>query len=382
MREGAFDYVIKPFDNDEVVRVIGNAIELRRLRSEKEALSTQIETQLGPGELVGSSPEMQTIGKAIAQVAQTDATVLISGESGTGKELVARAIHQNSPRSNLAMVSVNCGAFPRDLIESELFGHEKGAFTSAHTAKIGLIEKANRSTLFLDEIGDLPSELQVKLLRVLETGDIRRVGSVSPRSTDIRIIAASNKDLKTEQHEGRFREDLYYRLSAFPISIPPLRERTGDTPILIDHFIGLCARRMNRSLAGFSDEAMEVMTSYRWPGNVRELQNLIERLVITKGGQFIEKDDLPKELLQETSWKTGVQESGNLPYKQAKILFEKNYFQLLLASNNYNVTRSAIVAGLSRRHLQEKLREFKIRISDQGKAGADSSTPGEERLIS
>jgi DNA-binding NtrC family response regulator len=375
MREGAFDYIIKPFDNDELLRIIRNGIELRRLRSEKEDLSARLYTELGPGHLVGESPQMQSIGKSIAQVGPTDATVLITGESGTGKELVARAIHQSSPRSNRTMVSVNCGAFSRELIESELFGHEKGAFTSAHTTKIGLLEKANQSTLFLDEIAELPIDLQVKLLRVLETREVRRVGAVTPRATDIRIIAATNKDLKVEQSEGRFREDLFYRLSAFPIEIPPLRERIKDLQLLIDHFIGLFSKRFNRDLAGFSDEVMEIMMSYHWPGNVREVQNLIERLVITKPGQFIKKADLPKEMLQETGWKEGVSESGSLSYKQAKTLFEKNYFQTLMSSNDYNVTRSALIAGLSRRHLQEKLKEFKIRVSDQTKgAGSDYSS--------
>jgi two-component system response regulator AtoC len=365
IRAGAFDYIIKPFDNDEVVRVIGNAMELYRLRKEKKTLSEQLANQIGPDELVGSSPAMQTIGKAIAQVAQTDVTVLITGESGTGKELVARAIHKNSKRLDRAMVTINCGAFPRDLIESELFGHEKGAFTSAHIAKPGLVEKANQSTLFLDEIGDLPVELQVKLLRVLETGEVRRVGGVTFRKTDLRFIAATNRDLKAEQEAGRFREDLYYRLSAFPIRIPPLRERKEDIPILITHFLGMCTRKMGRTLSGFAPDAMETMRNYRWPGNVRELQNLIERLVITKDGQTIGKIDLPRDLVQETQWQAGIEEVEQLPYKQAKASFEKNYFQSLLASNDYNVTRSSLVAGLSRRHLQEKLREYKIRVSDQ-----------------
>lgn len=263
------------------------------------------------------------------------------------------------------MVTLNCGAFPRDLIESELFGHEKGAFTSAYASKAGLVEKANLSTLFLDEIGDLPMELQVKLLRVLETGEHRRVGGVNFRKTDMRVIAATNRDLKSDQETGRFREDLFYRLSTFPIHIPPLRERKDDIPLLVDHFLAICMRRMGRTLAGFSQEAMEVMRSYRWPGNVRELQNLIERLVITKDGQTIDRSGLPRELLQETEWTTGIEEIEQLPYKQAKAAFEKNYFLSLLAANDYNVTRASLVGGISRRHLQEKLREYKIRVSDQ-----------------
>ncbi len=365
MRAGAFDYVIKPFDNDDLVRIIGNAIELNRLRKEKRTLSEQLAHQLGPGQLVGATPTMQSLGKAIAQVAATDTTVLITGESGTGKELVARAIHQNSRRSEHAMVTINCGAFPRDLIESELFGHEKGAFTSAYAAKTGLVEKANQSSLFLDEVGELPMDLQVKLLRVLETGEVRRVGGVNFRHTDMRVIAATNRDLKAEQEAGRFREDLFYRLATFPIHIPPLRERKEDLTLLIDHFLALCMRRMGRTLAGFTPSALEAMRNYRWPGNVRELQNLIERLVITKDGQTIDRSDLPRELLQETEWQTGLVELEQLPYKQAKAAFEKNYFLSLLAANDYNVTRSSLVAGISRRHLQEKLREYKIRVSDQ-----------------
>jgi two-component system response regulator AtoC len=365
IRAGAFDYVVKPFDNDELVRIISNAIELNRLRREKRTLSEQLADQLGPGQLIGAAPAMQAIGKAIAQVAGTDVTVLITGESGTGKELVARAIHQSSPRAMNSMVAINCGAFPRDLIESELFGHEKGAFTSAYAAKPGLVEKANQSTLFLDEIGDLPMELQVKLLRVLETGDVRRVGGLTFRKTDLRVIAATNRDLKVEQEVGRFREDLFYRLSTFPISLPPLRERKNDIPLLINHFLALCTRKMGKTLAGFSPEAMEVMRNYRWPGNVRELQNLIERLVITKNGQTIGRSDLPQELLQEISWKAGFPEFESLPYRQAKAAFEKNYFVSLLAANDHNVSKSSLMAGISRRHLQEKLREYKIRVSDQ-----------------
>ena len=368
MKAGAFDYVIKPFDNDEVVRIIRNAIELFQLRTEKTALSRQLADQIGPGELIGTSHIMQTIGKQIIQVAETDATVLIMGESGTGKELVARAIHHGSDRADRAMVTINCGAVPRDLIESELFGHERGAFTSAHAAKPGLLERASKSTFFLDEIGELPLELQVKLLRVLETNEVRRVGAVAPRAIDLRILAATNRDLKADQEEGRFREDLYYRLSAFPMTIPPLRERREDIPILVSHFLALCTRRMGRSLAGFTDEAMEVLKNYHWPGNVRELQNEVERLVITKDGQMINKEELPTDLLQQTEWTSGGEITGDLSYKHAKSIFEKNYFLNLLASNDYNVTRSAIVAGLSRRHLQEKLREFKIRISDHTKA--------------
>lgn len=366
MRAGAFDYVIKPFENNEVIRLIGNAIEIRNLRTAHETLSEQLEHQMGPGELVGRSASMQTIGKAIAQVAATDATVLIQGESGTGKELVARAIHHSSSRADRPMVIVNCGAFPRDLIESELFGHEKGAFTNAYSAKPGLMEKAHQSTLFLDEIGELPLQLQVKLLRVLESGEVRRVGAVTPRRIDIRIVAATNRDLRKEQLEGRFREDLYYRLSTFPILIPPLRDRPEDIPVLVDHFINIAQRKMGHTVAGFTDEALVMLRNYPWPGNVRELQNIIERIVITRAGQMISVEDLPSEFRETISNHHPSSDTlASLPYREAKAHFEKQYFEALLARHDNNVSHSAEAAGLSRRHLQEKIKEYDISTSER-----------------
>ena len=298
----------------------------------------------------------------IEKVAPTDSTVLILGESGSGKELVARAIHKQSNRKKANFLAINCAALPKELIESELFGHEKGAFSGAHKQKIGVFEAADGGTLFLDEIGDLPLELQVKLLRVLEQKEIRRVGSVQAKAIDARVIAATNQHLKEKVEEGLFREDLFYRLSIMDLHLPPLRERRDDIPLLTEHFISLLNKKMNRSIEGVDPDAMRVMIEYNWRGNVRELENVIQRCMVLRESGIIQVDDLPSTLSSSSGGETEtVFDPARLTFHEARELFEQTYLKELLAANEENVTQSAQMAGISRRHLQELMKKYGLR---------------------
>ena len=277
VREGAFDYISKPFNINEVKAVVKRALEKKRLIKENEQLKVRLETiQPGTG-LIGSSPKMLAVYKSIASVAGSKSTVLIYGESGTGKELVAKQVHANSPRKQRSFLAVNCGALTESLLETELFGFQKGAFTGANTDRIGLFEEADGGTLFLDEVGDTTPAMQVKLLRALQEGEIKRVGGVKTIKVDVRLIAATNHDLEELVREGKFREDLLYRLSVITITLPPLRERREDLPPLISHFVRKHSQN-HRPLPSISQEVMDALTNYSWPGNVRELENTIERL--------------------------------------------------------------------------------------------------------
>ena len=362
MSLGARSYIRKPFNNDEVLLTLRNALEHRRLINRNRYLSEEIERRYGLGGMVGSSKVMQDLYRFIERVAQTDSTILILGESGTGKELVARAIHQTSPRREDRFVPVNCGALPRDLIESELFGHEKGAFSGAHVKKIGLIEAAGAGTLFLDEIGDLPLELQVKVLRVLETKEVRRIGSTVSRKIDVRILAATNSDLHEMVREGAFREDLYYRLSILPIQLPPLRNRREDIQELTEHFIQDGNQRFNRVVDCLTPEALRALSEYDWPGNVRELENTIERCMVLCDGTEISASDLPPlgRSIREIPSHTFVN-PRIFGFSQAREAFERTYLKALLEVNDGNVTRSAAMADLSRRYLQELMKKYELR---------------------
>jgi two-component system response regulator PilR (NtrC family) len=295
---GAYDYIGKPFNNDEIKLVIHNALEKRHLRKENILLKREIESRAGFENFIGKSEPMQRIFSLIRQVADTKSTVLITGESGTGKELVARALHAHTSRKNHPFVTVNCGALPETLLESELFGYMKGAFTGAVANKQGLFEAANNGTIFLDEISTMTPALQIKLLRVLQDREFKRVGGTSDIKVDVRVIAATNRELLAEVGKGLFREDLYYRLNVIPINLPPLRERREDIPHLVEHFLQKNAAGKPRKKA--SPEAMKLFLNYRWPGNVRELENTIERLAILTAGDTIETEHL-SEMLQNTS---------------------------------------------------------------------------------
>ena len=366
MKAGAYDYIQKPFENNEEILItLERAIERRSLLQRNRYLSEQLEARYGLENLIGQSPAMQRVIDLIRKVAPTQSTVLIFGESGTGKEVAARAIHQISDRRNRSFIAINCGALPRDLLESELFGYEKGAFTDAKAAKKGLVEVASGGTLFLDEIGDLPLELQTKILRTIETREYRRLGSTQWKSADIRILAATNKNLENEIKEERFREDLFFRLNTLQIILPPLRERREDIPMLMEHFIAELNETLNRRTSGVSARAMRGLIRYEWPGNVRELQRSIERAMILQEQPVLEFEDfgLPLELIGDSPQEGGMDQwdqSTSLPYRKAKGIFERQYFENLLRLNEDNVTRAALSAGMSRRHLQEKIRQYHL----------------------
>jgi two-component system, NtrC family, response regulator PilR len=301
MKMGAFDYVTKPFVLDELHIILERAIGVSRLHRENLMLKMQLKKKYNFKGLIGDSPRMQKVYEMIEKIADTDSTVMITGESGTGKELVAKTIHFNSSRSQGPFVPLNCAAIPKDLLESELFGHEKGAFTGAMSTRIGRFELAHNGTLFLDEIGELDPSLQVKLLRVLQEREFERVGGVKTIKVDVRILAATNKDIEKATKEGKFREDLFYRLNVIPLQLPPLRKRIEDFPLLIEHFVHELSKRRKREPLKFSQEVMDCLMKYTWPGNVRELENLIERLTILSSGNVVAVSDLPEKIHQFTT---------------------------------------------------------------------------------
>jgi nitrogen regulation protein NR(I) len=299
MRSGAFDYITKPFNLDELMVVLEKALSMSRLQKENVMLKMQLKKKFNFRGLIGDAPRMQVVYELIEKIADTDSTILITGESGTGKELIAKTIHyNNSARAGGPFVPLNCAAIPKDLLESELFGHEKGAFTGAVNTRIGRFELAQGGTLFLDEVGELDPSLQVKLLRVLQEREFERVGGVKTIKVDVRILAATNKDLEKATKEGKFREDLFYRLNVIPLHLPPLRSRVEDIVLLTAHFIQEFSRKRKREPFAFSPEAMQCMIKYSWPGNVRELENLIERVTILVSGKVVNVADLPEKFHQ------------------------------------------------------------------------------------
>jgi DNA-binding NtrC family response regulator len=363
VRAGAYHFLTKPFrSNDEVVLTVVKATERRRLLDHTAMLERRLEQMEKFGELIGNSPRMQDVYRLAMGVAAASSTVLILGESGTGKELTARAIHQHSSRSDKAFVAVNCSAIPVDLVESELFGHKRGAFTGATADREGLFEAANNGTIFLDEVGDLPPLAQVKLLRVLQEGEVKRVGANETRIVDVRVIAATNVDLRTRIGEGAFREDLFYRLNVVAISLPPLREREDDVPLLAYHFLKKYSERTGRSVQRISTEAMQMLQAQPWPGNVRELENAIEYAVVFCKGDEITPDALPmaREQRAVASSRQSREPGGvvlpssllDLPYRDAKQravdAFESAYFDALLRRTGGNVSEAARQAGLDR----------------------------------
>jgi len=367
MRLGAYDYITKPIKSEEIKLVVQRAMDYQSLQTENVLLQKQLKTKYRFKNLIGDSDLMQQVFQFIEKIAATTSTVLICGESGTGKELVAKAIHYNSDRKDEPMIPVNCGAIPEDLLESELFGYEKGAFTGALKTRIGRFELADRGTIFLDEIGDMSPALQVKILRVLQEHEFERVGGVKSIKVDIRIVAATHRDLEKAVKQGTFREDLYYRLNVIPIIIPPLRERTSDIPLLTHHFMKKFNRGKKQNIKGVSQESMNALFRYRWPGNVRELENIIERMVTLKGEGIIEKEDLPEKLLG-SGWSDGIPsleipESG-LSFNTAVSEFEKELMLRALNKTNWIKNRAAKLLQLKRTTLIEKMKKIQLTRED------------------
>jgi len=367
---GAFDFLEKPLHRERVLLSLRNALEARKLKSAYLDIKKRTDKKY---QLIGDHPIMKNLWQEIQKIASTNATVLVQGESGTGKELVARAIHAHSPRATENFVQVNCAAIPEELIESELFGHERGAFTGATERKSGKFELADGGTIFLDEIGDMSLKTQSKVLRVLEEGEVQRVGSSKIIKVDVRVIAATNKDLKREIREGRFRDDLYFRLNVVPLLVPPLRERKEDIPLLVDYFCASYSEENNFKRKKFSAGALEMMTKYPWKGNVRELKNLVERLIIMTEKEVIEPEDLPEYLLQEKElFLPDMRRVRTL--KEFRDEAEKNFILLKLKLNNWNVSRTAREIDTPRSNLYKKLEQYGIKITaGAGEAAAPSS---------
>ncbi|NQU16772.1 MAG: sigma-54-dependent Fis family transcriptional regulator [Candidatus Saganbacteria bacterium] len=353
---GAYDYLTKPFDIEGIQTLISKVLEKRSLQRENLYLKEEIEKKSQFEKIVGSSKLMKEVFSVISEVAKEDVTVLISGESGTGKELVARAIHNLSPRRERLFVPVNCAAIPENLIESELFGHERGSFTGAMERRIGKFEIADSGTLFLDEVGCLPLKLQGKLLRVLQEREIERLGGNKLISVDVRIIAASNRDLAKEINKGNFRQDLFYRLNVVPVALPPLRDRKEDIPLLINHFVDCFNREFGKSVRSVKPDAMRFLMEYDWPGNVRELQNLMERLVVLNRGTNITLDKLPKEVLKDD---ISEEEIVELDFKEATRRFEAAFIKKALDKAGGRKSRAAQMMGVHRNTLIMKERKLR-----------------------
>jgi DNA-binding NtrC family response regulator len=349
MQLGAFNYLLKPFGMSELEAQIKKAAERRELRKENEQLRTILSHRQKGKKIIGESPAMREIFRLIDRAGPSNRAILIQGESGTGKELVAEALHLASQRADRPLVAVNCAALPETLLESELFGHEKGAFTGAVAAKQGLFEAADGGTLFIDEIGEMPGSLQAKLLRVLENGTLRRVGSIQERKVDVRLLAATNRNLRDEIKAGRFREDLYYRINVMSLELPPLRERQGDTELLVDHFLG--------DDWHIEDDALQALLRYPWPGNVRQLSNVLERAKILADDDVIRLKDLPKEVLQGSTGEV-VKSASEAPLTDDLSTIQRQKVLAVLQRESQNKARAARALGISRRKLYRLLEKY------------------------
>ncbi|MGQ0551879.1 MAG: sigma-54-dependent transcriptional regulator [Planctomycetota bacterium] len=357
MRAGAAHYITKPVNIHELREVLSRIVEKQRLRRRNQELEVQLDDRYGFDAIIGRSPGMLAMFRTLRQVAPTDVTVLVTGESGTGKELVARALHQNSRRRNAPFVALNCAALPESLLESELFGHERGAFTGASARKIGHIENATGGTLFLDEVGDMPLTTQVKILRVLEQRELVRVGSSATIPVDIRVIAATNQNLLEAVSQRRFREDLYFRLKVVSIELPPLRERASDIPLMVDAFVRELAARHGRAVRGVSPEVMRVLQTQSWPGNVRELRNVVETMIVTGGHEILQLEDLPPGLAQLPAAQPVVGSPASLAGRTAADV-EREHIQATLELVGGNRAKAARVMQIGERTLYRKIKEF------------------------
>jgi len=375
IKKGAYTYLLRPFEPEEVELTINKIFEIQSIRSENTLLREELSRARQFEKIVGDSPVMRKLYQLIDNVAQTNATALIVGESGTGKELIARALHNKSPRADNPFIKVSCAALPELLLESELFGHEKGAFTGAVAVRKGRFELADSGTLFLDEIGEISPAVQVKLLRAIQEREFERLGGQKTIKTDTRIVTATNKNLAEEVAKGTFREDLYYRLNVITVDAPPLRERTEDIPSLVYHFLKRYSAETNKEVSGISDEALELLVNHTWPGNIRELQNVIERAVVLTANDSLGLSDLPVGLR-----KPGIEvpppEAVSIkisPLKQARGAWEKKYIERALAKFNGNISRTAEAIDLARKNLQEKIKTYRIDVKKivESSTGAD-----------
>lgn len=386
MKNGAYDYVTKPFDLEEILVLVKRALESRKLRQDFRELKEEVKKRFEPGvNMIGASSTMQRVYKMIGQVVHTHATILIQGESGTGKELVAKTIHYNSPRWNKPFIAVNCAAIPRELLESELFGHEKGSFTGALERRIGKFELAEEGTLFLDEVGDIPLELQTKLLRVLQDREFSRVGGREILKANVRILAATNQDLEKAVRERRFREDLYFRLKVIPIHLPPLRQRRGDIPLLVGYFIEKINREMGTQISGVSPESLKLLEEHSWRGNVRELENTLIRTAVLspgpilfpkdftlqggQGGGLLEVDNLSLEeiihhKLEDYFQRTKGVDVDNL-YSLVVERVERPLIELTLRKTRGNQIRAAQILGINRNTLRKKIADLHINLKKE-----------------
>lgn len=362
MKHGAYDYISKPFKAEEVILTLRKAEERLRLQKENVRLKGEVKKEYQFSNIVSKSRSMMEIFKTIQKIAEYKTTCLLLGESGTGKELLARAIHYNSARADKPFITVNCGAIPENLLESELFGHLKGSFTGAVRTKKGLFEEADSGTLFLDEIGELPLLLQVKLLRALQEEEIRRVGDVTPIKVDVRIVAATVKNLAKEVEQGTFREDLFYRLNVLPFHVPPLRERKEDIPLLVEHFISKMNKKISASVKGVDSEAMKVLMDHDWPGNVRELENVIERTMVLVSGDQILQENLPANICQASQGSGPIRQisSEELSIKKMSQIMEQDLIEKALKKAKGNRTKAAKLLEISHRALLYKIKRYKL----------------------
>lgn len=360
-QKGAFHFVTKPFNLDELMSLVDKALTHKKLQMENHQLRTELNKKYKFDQIVGNSEAIQNVLRLIERVADSDSTVLVQGESGTGKELIAKAIHYNSHRATGPFVAINCGAIPSELLESELFGHIKGAFTGAVANRVGRFEMADGGTIFLDEIGDLEPSLQVKILRALQERSFEPVGSTKTVSVDVRVIAATNINLEDAVEQGKFREDLFYRLNVIPILVPPLRDRKSDIPLLLTHFIDIFNKNKGKGLQGMTQETMECLTQYPWPGNIRELENLVERMSILKGQGLLTPDDLP---IKYRSLKQSTQEIGvidipedGMDFNSAVDAYENALIIRALEKTGWNRNQAAALLRLNRTTLVEKIKK-------------------------
>ena len=367
-RKGAFDFITKPFKNDELLLVIKNGLEKQKLLRENQQLKKTLRTQAGFQNIIGKSEKMRQLFELVSQVGPRRSTVMITGESGTGKELIAKAVHNCSSRADGPFLPVNSGTIPFDLLESELFGHMRGAFTGATSSKKGLFEAAQGGTIFLDEIGTLPLETQAKLLRVIQEREFRRVGGIESVKVDVRIIAATNVELRKALRTGAFREDLYYRLNVITLVLPPLRERKDDIPLLVDHFIHHFCEENNGPLCSLDQGALRILMEYDWPGNVRELENVIERsVVLVPDDRVIREELFPREVLESTSVSISKLDLGTngASLKDLVLEFERNLITTALQKSEWNQKKAASLLGVNPTTLNEKLKRMKIKLPDR-----------------